>query len=215
MQLLKVNPEKPENEVIAQAAKAIYAGQVIAAPTDTVYGLLADPFNASATKRIYELKGRAFDKPLILLVADRECLDRFAVNILPSALNAVKHFWPGALTVILQASDITPRSILSGGASVGFRQPAHPVMLRLLEAVGGVLASTSANLSGGHSSINVANIIKTFSDKLDLILDAGISPIGRESSIVDFTREPPRLLREGHITQADLKNIVGKLTFNT
>jgi L-threonylcarbamoyladenylate synthase len=207
--LIKVDPIYPDPEVLRQAAEVIRGGGIVAAPTDTVYGLLADPDNAAAVARIYAIKGRARRQPLILLIADLAMLPSLCGDIPESAGKAMERFWPGGLTLVLEKSPALPDTF-SGDASIGIRWPRHEVVEGLIKAAARPLASTSANLSGRPPATSAEMVLEELSGKVDLILDAGPSPRGEASSVLDFAGgEPPRLLRPGSISRQELEAVLG------
>jgi L-threonylcarbamoyladenylate synthase len=198
-EIITVNANNMRAEQIEKATTVLRAGGVIAAPTDTVYGLLCDPHNENAIRRIYEIKGRDWRQPLILLVADIEMVEKLAAQVPEAAREAMARFWPGALTVILPRGAVTPEGILGGGNTVGFRWPHHAVTCALIRAAGGALASTSVNRSGAPAASNRAEIDPVLAKKIDLIVDTESTPKGVESTIVDFSMEPARVIRQGAI----------------
>lgn len=209
-QILQINPIAPELDKLSQAADLLRRGGVVATPTDTVYGLVADPANQLAVERIYHIKGRDYHLPLILLISDMTMLAPLYRELPNLARVAVAHFWPGALTIILEKSPAVPDFVVSGGSSVGVRLPAHPVLTGLVAAAGFPLASTSANPSGQPPATSAAQVA-ALGDAVDLILDAGPAPLGVASSVLDCTTVPPRLLREGSITRAELARLLGQI----
>ncbi len=209
--ILEIDAENPQPERLEEAAAAIWHGGIVAAPTDTVYGLFADPANGEAVGRIYEVKGRDFRRPLILLVADMEMVERLQPHIPDVARKAMEQFWPGGLTVILEKTTAVPDHLLAGGTTVGLRLPAHPVTTGLIEAVGFPLASTSANRSGQPAAANPEVIAETFADEMEMVINSGPAPVGRESSVVDFTQSPPLLVREGCFSRQILEAAIGRL----
>jgi L-threonylcarbamoyladenylate synthase len=209
MKILQIDADTPQPECIAEAAKVIRIGGVIACPTDTVYGLLCDPMNKDTVQRIYDIKGRDFGKPLILLVAEQDDVGRYASDVPESARKAMHHFWPGALTVILPAGQAAPQSILAGGDTIGFRMPNHELVLALIRAVGFPLASTSANRSGQLSVSTAQDVVAALENTIDMVIDGGATPLGMESTIVDFT-VPTRFLREGSIPREEVVRVIGE-----
>jgi L-threonylcarbamoyladenylate synthase len=209
--LLKIDPAHPDPELLQQAAAALRQGGVIAAPTDTVYGLFADPANEAAVGRIYIVKGRDFCQPLILLITAWEMLPPLCLEIPLLARKAMEHFWPGGLTVILPKSPAVP-SYISRSETIGIRWPKHLVMEGLLKAFGAPLASTSANRSGRPAATSAAAVQEALGGGIDLIIDAGPSPLGEPSTVLDFTSGAiPRLLRSGSISPEDLADVLGPL----
>jgi L-threonylcarbamoyladenylate synthase len=197
--------------VIAMAAAALARGELVGMPTETVYGLAADARNPAAIRRIFTLKGRPADHPLIVHLADASEISQWARDIPPVAYELARRFWPGPLTLILQrASDVS--DLLTGGQStVGLRVPAHPVARALLHAFGGALAAPSANRFGRISPTTAAHVREDFGSALPLVLEGGSSEIGLESTIVDLSDGAPRVLRPGAISLAQLAQVLGAL----
>jgi L-threonylcarbamoyladenylate synthase len=209
--ILKIDAEDPEPERLEEAAGVIWRGGIAAVPTDTVYGLAADPANERAVRRIFEVKGRDCRQPLVLLAADMEMVARLDLEMPELAQKAMAHFWPGGLTVIVGKGPKVPEYPLAGSGSVGLRRPAHKAAVGLIEAAGFLLASTSANRSGEPSAISAEMAADIFRGEIEMVIDSGAAPAGRESSVVDFTQSPPRLLREGCISRETLERILGGL----
>lgn len=213
--LLTIDANHPEPELLAQAADFLRRGGVIAAPTDTVYGLLADPADPVAVRRIYEIKGRDFRRPLILLVSSIAMAEQYCSRLPDLARSAMQHFWPGALTIILERSAAVPDHLLAGGNTIGLRMPNHAVPLGLMDTLGFPLASTSANRSTQPAATCASQIAVAFPAELDLIIDSGVAPLARESSVVDFTPtlagDPPRLLREGAVARGRFARLLGPI----
>lgn len=190
---------------IREAAEALVRGRLVAFPTETVYGLGARADRAEAVLRIFAAKGRPSGNPLIVHVADREAA-RALASEWPDAAEALgRAFWPGPLTLVVRRE---PRSIVdeacAGGATVGVRVPAHPVALELLRIAGVPVAAPSANRSTTISPTTAEHVLKTLEGRVDVVLDAGPTGFGIESTIVDVTRVPMRLLRHGAIPLADI-----------
>jgi L-threonylcarbamoyladenylate synthase len=195
--------ERPEiwAEALQQAVDLLRAGSIVAFPTDTVYGIAADPWNEAALAAIYTAKGRPEGKPLALLVAEVDQVGRLTTEISKEARHLMERFWPGALTLVLPASpDLSP-SLLAGRSTLGVRMPDHPVALALLRAFGGPLATTSANLSGEPDLLTAQAVEATLGSRIPLLLDGGNSPGGAPSTVLDLTVRPPRILRPGPLTR--------------
>jgi L-threonylcarbamoyladenylate synthase len=200
---------KADSAAIAEAARLLRAGQVVAMPTETVYGLAADATDAQACARIFEVKQRPSFDPLIVHVLDLEAAGALAsIHTLVPAL--AKAFWPGPLTLVLPKTAAVPDIVTSGLATVAIRVPAHPVARALLEAVGRPLAAPSANLFGCLSPTTAEHVEEQLGDLIPLILDGGPCEVGVESSIVDLSGEEPRLLRAGGISKEDLEAVLGR-----
>ena len=194
--LIKVTADNMK--VIHEAAEIIKSGGLVAFPTETVYGLGADGFNEVACQSIYEVKGRPLDKPLSLMVANREMIDNIAeVSILAERL--IKEFLPGALTLILPKKSTVPDFVTAGGQTVGVRMPDNDIALALIKATGCPIAAPSANLSNEPPPTTAQEVFKYLNGRVPLILDGGMCQFGISSTIVDLTKDKPCILREGAV----------------
>jgi len=208
-----IQPVTPES--LHEAALLLCAGQLVAFPTETVYGLGADAANPQAVARIFAAKGRPQDHPVIVHVRDGADVSRWASDVPPSALRLIEHFWPGPLTLILRRADGVPDAVTGGQDTVGLRCPDHPVAQALLaafaEAEGsGALAAPSANRFGRISPTLARHVAEEFGDQVPLVLDGGKCQVGIESTILDLSRGMPMLLRPGHIGPAALARVLGE-----
>ena len=193
--------------VIAKAVALLRAGQVVALPTETVYGLGADALNPAAVARIFALKGRPADHPLIVHLPPDEPLEQWAADVPPAARALAQAFWPGPLTMILARGARVPRAVTGGQDTVALRVPDHPVALALLRAFGSGIAAPSANRFGHLSPTTAAHVRDEFGDALPLVLDGGPCRVGIESTIVDLTRGTPVVLRPGAVSAADIARV--------
>ena len=201
---------------MAGAAANLLAGNLVAFPTETVYGLGADACNAAAVARIYSVKGRPADHPLIVHVPSMDALGDWASDVPEYAISLGRDFWPGPMTLIMKRSELAADFVTGGQDTVGIRVPAHPVALGLLEAftrVGGKgVAAPSANRFGNVSPTTAQAVSDELSDYLsqsDVILDGGACDVGVESTIIDCTTDAPRILRPGAITQEMIEHSTG------
>jgi len=197
-------PEHPSTPTIAEAVAILRGGGLLAIPTETVYGLAANARNAEAVARIFALKGRPSDHPLIVHIAGTDAIEAWASTIPESAKQLATHFWPGPLTLILKKRSDVPDAVTGGQDTVGLRSPDHPLTLSLLRAFGGGLAAPSANRFGRISPTSASHVRDEFGENAPPILDGGPCPVGIESTIVDLSQSPPRILREGHIRREQL-----------
>lgn len=172
-------------------------GGLIAVPTETVYGLAGNGLDEKAVAEIYEVKGRPEVKPLSLMVHDAALMERYCENVPPQAYTLAKRFWPGPLTIVMKAKPCVPEIVRAGGETVGLRCPDHPLTLELLEKSGVPFAAPSANPSGEPSPKNADSVLKYFDGKIDAVLDGGECGIGCESTLIDLSRTPYRILRQG------------------
>ena len=191
---------------IAQAADAIRAGQLVAVPTETVYGLAGNGLDPAAVAQIYEIKGRPAVKPLSLMVHDASAMARYCADVPPAAYTLAEAFWPGPLTIVLRAQDCVPEIVRAGGQTVGLRCPDHPATLALIEAAQLPLAAPSANPSGAPSPKTADDVLAYFDGQIAAVIDGGPCGIGRESTLVDLSHTPYRILRSAADTSAD-KNV--------
>lgn len=202
----------PDTEAIARAAARLAAGEVVAFPTETVYGLGADATNPVATARIFTLKGRPADHPLIVHIADAAALESWTRKVPPQAHALAARFWPGPLTLILERSVRVPNAVTGGQESVGIRCPAHPVaqaLLREFARLGsGAVAAPSANRFGHVSPTTAQHVRDEFGAELP-VLDGGACEVGLESTIVDLSRGSAVLLRPGGIARDAIEQVLG------
>ena len=197
---------------LARAAELLRAGAVVAFPTETVYGLGADGLNAAAVAKIFAAKGRPADNPVILHVAsfaDALALWDATGAQIELARKLADRFWPGPLTLLLKAASHIPSVVTAGLPTVAVRQPNHPLALRLIRQVGRPLAAPSANLSGRPSPTSAEHVLRTLTDRIDGVVDGGSTAVGLESTVVDLTCTPPRILRPGAISAAQLAEQLG------
>ena len=194
-------------QAISRGLAVIQRGGLIAFPTDTVYGLAADPHNAAAIDKIYAAKGRDMSKAVAVLIGEVTHLTRVASSLTPPAEKLAARFWPGALTLILPRREDLPDN-LSAYATIGVRMPDHSFAIRLLQSTG-PLATTSANLSGGADAKTAAEVLLQLNGRLELILDGGACPGGVPSTVVDCTGADVRILRQGAIPAEEIYKIVG------
>ena len=185
----------------------ISKGGVIAFLTDTFYGLGADPFNADAVARVRDLKGREDDKPILLLISDRDQVDRLISGRPESFTRAAEEFWPGPLTIIASAVAALPETITAGTGTVGLRLPADLRVRELVRDCGGVLTATSANPSGREPARSAQQVAEYFPTGLDLIVDDGEVTVTEPSTVLDVLTSPPRVVREGLISRHVIEHL--------
>lgn len=202
----KISRKNPDLSILKEAARILESGGIVVFPTDTVYGLAAGAFNSEAQKNIYKLKGRSFDKPLILMASSVEQLSRL-VEIHEKAVKMAGKFWPGPLTLICHTTYLG-KLAMGGRHNCGVRIPGDPVMLKLLDLCGFPLATTSANPSKKESAKTGRKAAEYFEGKVDLILDSGKCELSRESSVVDATHFPFVVLREGCVSKKELQKYI-------
>ena len=196
---------------IADAVAALRRGELLAIPTETVYGLAADARDPQAVARIFALKGRPADHPLIVHIADARQLPQWAIDIPAQAYRLAETYWPGPLTLILRKHPAVPDAVTGGQDTIGLRCPDNPLTLALLQAFGGGLAAPSANRFGRISPTRAEHVRAEFGERCPLVLDGGACRVGIESTIVDLHRSPPRILRHGHIRAEQLLPLIPDL----
>lgn len=197
---------------VRQAATLLRGGNVVALPTETVYGLAANALDAKAVARIFEIKGRPARNPIIVHVASIEMARTCVTAWPPLAEKLARSFWPGPLTVVLPRSKVIPDIVTATGPTVGIRWPSHPLIQAVIRECGFPLAAPSANLSNQLSPTNAGHVQKSLGDKISLIVDGGQCQVGIESTVLDLTAAPPRLLRPGMIHEQALLAVTGQLT---
>ena len=206
MQTLRLTPEDT-----AAAAAILRRGGLVGIPTETVYGLGADGLNSEAVAHIFEAKGRPQDNPLILHIPEAGWLDRYCRDIPDSAYALARAYWPGPLTMILRRKPLVPDVVTAGLDTVGMRCPAHPVCRAILRVAQVPVAAPSGNTSGRPSPTTAAHMLEDMDGKIDAVVDGGPCAVGVESTIVDLTETPPRLLRPGGITLEQLEAVLGEV----
>lgn len=211
MYIERVDPASPDRRIIAIAAALLREGRLVAFPTETVYGLGANALDASAVEGIYRAKGRPAYNPLIVHIAEAAYAHDIVAEWTAAADALASRFWPGPLTLVLPKQPNVPDSVTAGLATVAVRVPSHPVAHALLVAAALPIAAPSANKSTEVSPTTGAHVAKSLGDAVDLILDAGPTPVGIESTVVDLSTPIPTLLRPGTISLTQLEAVVGEL----
>ena len=198
-----------ESAAVEQAADILRRGGLLAIPTETVYGLGADGLNADAVRHIFEAKGRPQDNPLILHIPDASWLARYCKDVPETAYRLAGRFWPGPLTMILPKADCVPLVTTGGLETVGMRCPDHAVTRAIIAAAGVPVAAPSANTSGRPSCTTAAHVREDMDGRIDGVVDGGPCRVGVESTIIDLTCTPPRLLRPGGLPLESLEAVLG------
>ena len=206
----KVDPRQIDEHIMEQAGQLIAEGELVAFPTETVYGLGGDALHPEAAKKIYAAKGRPSDNPLIVHIAEFSDMERVAKTIPEQAKKLADAFWPGPLTMIVWKSDAVPSATTGGMDTVAVRMPNHPVALDLIRKSGCLIAAPSANTSGRPSPTEAQHVAEDLSGRIAMILDGGPVGIGIESTIIDLTEDKPMVLRPGYITPEMLSEVLGE-----
>ena len=212
--VLRINSQEPELEKIRIAADFIKKGGLVAFPTETVYGLGADALNPKAVLALFEAKRRPVDNPPIVHVGDVKDVYRLTKKVPRKAERLMTRFWPGPLTLIFERSEIVPDVTVASLDTIGIRMPRHWVALALIRGSGCPIAAPSANLAGKPSPTSAKHVLDDLNGRIDVILDAGPTHIGVESTVLDMTVEPPQILRPGGTPYEVLKEVLGKVELN-
>ncbi len=195
---------KADSKGIARASRIILQGGIVAFPTETFYGLGADAGDVVALQKVFQIKGREENKPLLLLVAGRTWVQDLVKKISPAAEALIERFWPGPLTLVFEASAHLPPILTANTGKVGLRVSSHPVTQALVQAVGRAITGTSANLSGQASPSLAAQVSQALGKKVDAILDGGKTAGGLGSTVLDVSAVLPKIIRQGAISQEEL-----------
>ena len=201
--------EKANEASIAKAAELLKQGEIVAIPTETVYGIAASAFDGNAVKKIFEAKGRPQDNPLIVHIDRMEMLDGLVSRVPEGARKLAEAFWPGPLTIIMPRGDKVADEVCAGLDTVAIRMPSHPVARAVIAASGLPLAAPSANLSGSPSPTTAADVLADMDGRIPLILDGGACSVGVESTVISLAGAQPVLLRPGYITKEQLEDAMG------
>lgn len=206
-----MNTKRLTEKNMDEAAAILRDGGLVGIPTETVYGLGANGLNEEAVAHIFEAKGRPQDNPLILHIPDASWLERYCKDIPLTAYKLADAYWPGPMTMILRRKDIVPDAVTAGLDTVGMRCPAHPLCRAIIDAAGVPVAAPSGNTSGRPSPTTAQHMLEDMEGKIDAIVDGGPCSVGVESTIIDLTETPARLLRPGGITLEQLEAVLGEV----
>jgi L-threonylcarbamoyladenylate synthase len=201
----KVDPLHPEKSILDEAAAIIRGGGVVVFPTRCLYGLATDAFNVRAVQRIFAIKQRSADKPILVLIHSKTQLNRLVGPIPPDATVLMDHFWQGNITFLLKSNPALPHGLTAGTGKIGVRMAGHPVAAALVQRLDNPITGTSANLSTAAGCRRIAQLPPEVAHAADLILDAGTLKGGTGSTILDVTVTPPRMMRSGGISEAQIK----------
>jgi L-threonylcarbamoyladenylate synthase len=208
--IIDIDFADPQRRPVQTVKNALDHGGVIGFPTDTFYGLGADPFNITAVAEIFRIKNRSAQKPILVLIADIEQLPELveAEEISPTAKKLMAGLWPGPLTLLFKARAGLPAELTAGSGKIGVRLPAHPFTRELIRHIGRPLTATSANLSGGPAARTAQEVERLFGAHLALIVDGGPATAQTASTVLDTTVTPPRLMREGALTLERIRAVL-------
>lgn len=198
-----------ESTAFSRALELLRAGEIVALPTDTVYGIMADGYNADAIEKLFVAKDRPSHKAIQLLIADASDLERVAAHVSTDARRLAETFFPGGLTLIVEARADLPKNLRADTNTIGVRLPDAPLVRELARALGRPLAATSANRSGGANPRTAQDALKDLDGRIALIVDGGATPGNLASTVLDCTVEPPRVLRAGAIALTEIEKILG------
>ncbi len=197
-----------------KGAQLIENGEIVAFPTDTVYGLGADATNDEAVKKIFKAKGRPMDRPISVLVANVEDLDKYATDVPEAVKKLAAKFWPGPLTIILKNKGLLAPSVTPGKTTVGLRMPDHPLTLEFIEKCGTPLSTPSANSTGRPSPTRAEHVMDDLDGKIPAVIDGGETSFGIESTVIDFSNpNKPLILRPGNITKEAIEATINKIVY--
>ena len=208
--MIKINPEHPEPDRIDEAVAILKSGGVIALPTETFYGLGADARNEQAIEKIFGIKGRDFNNPILVVIGDRNHLESFAAEIPEAARKLMDRFWPGPLTIVFRAALSVSPKLTAGGAKIGIRLTSHPIAMAIAKRLGGPVTATSANRSGAPECSSAAEVLSQLQGRIDDVVDGGQTMGGKGSTLVDVTVYPPKVLREGMIPSSLIQDTLAR-----
>lgn len=207
--IIKLDPLHPDEQRLREAAAVLREGKTVAFPTETFYALGVSAFQEKAIQHVFSIKGRTFDQPLPLIIHGDSMLEEIAARVPDAARTLMRLFWPGPLSLIVEASKKIPPLLTAFTGTVAVRDSSHPVARLLIEIAGIPVTSTSANVSGDPSCASPEAVQAQIGDLIDLIIDGGPTPGGLPSTIVDLTVSPPRIVREGAVSARRLAPFLG------
>jgi len=206
-----VSPQHPEPGIISEAALVLRQGGLVAFPTETVYGLAADAFSESAIQKVFDAKGRPADNPLIVHIAEMSSLSSITASFPEVGTTLARTFWPGPLTLVVRRTDRVSDLVTAGLDTVAVRMPNHAVALSLIRTLGRGIVAPSANISGRPSPTSAQHVWDDLRGRIDIILDAGPTRIGVESTVLDITLDPPVILRKGGLSKEAIETVIGRI----
>lgn len=206
---VKLDPSSPDVQLLQKAVAFLQEGRTVAYPTETFYALGVSAYHEQAIQKVFAIKGRTFDKPLPLIICGEAMLESAVVHIPECARTLIRRFWPGPLTLIFRASEKIPPSLTASTGTVAVRDSSHSLARLLVQSAGIPITATSANVSGGTGCSSADEVEQQLGDRIDLIIDGGITPGGLPSTIIDLTGSPHRIIREGAISTQLLRPFLG------
>lgn len=205
--IYRIDPEQPDLSMIDEAANVVKKGGTLVFPTRTLYGIGVDAFNPEAVNRVFQIKQRAMQNPLSVLIKSIEDVTSLAAEVPSAAVKFMEQFWPGRLTIVFKARPDVPSNLTAGTGKIGIRIPEHPVAVQLVSSLDSPLTGTSANLSG-HPGVNcIKDLPLEIIKRVDLVIDSGKLKGGIGSTVVDVTTCPPTIIREGEVSKDELFRI--------
>jgi L-threonylcarbamoyladenylate synthase len=209
MEIIKINPERIEEKKLKRAAKVLKKGGIVSYPTETFYGLGADPLNEQAAAKVYRIKGRNFKQPLLLIISEVEDIVRFGFSLPPEFHKLTRLFWPGPLTIALPAPSGLPDYLLGEGGGVAFRLSSNKIARELSRHFCRPITGTSANRSGKPPVTTAAEVADEVGEEIELIIDGGKTKGGPPSTVINLAIEPPCIVRAGAIKKEELEQALG------
>jgi L-threonylcarbamoyladenylate synthase len=207
-EILKIGAENSKEKILTRAVEILTGGGIIAYPTETFYGLGVDATNEKAIKKIFAAKGRDFKNPVSLIIGHADDIYPLVQDVPQTAKKLMAAFWPGALTIVFQASDKISPLLTAGSDKIGLRVSSHPLALKIVQKLKKTLTATSANLSGAPECTLASQVARQIGDKIDAIIDFGATPGNAGSTIIDITCDPPVVLREGVISTKTIEKCI-------
>jgi L-threonylcarbamoyladenylate synthase len=211
MMIYKVDPEQISQEAISRAASALRQKKLVIFPTETVYGLAADAFDAGAAARVFAAKHRLLTEALPVQIEDKNDIKKVAESVPAAGMKLIERFFPGPLTLVLKKHANIPEIVTANGPNIGVRMPSHPVALALLWEFGCPIIATSANISGGLDPTTAADAVAQIGEDVEIVLDAGPAQFGQASTVVDVTGNTPRILRVGALPVEEIISVIGEV----
>lgn len=212
--IIKIDQENYFNKILNYPAKVLKEGGLVAFPTETVYGLGCNALDEEAITKIFEVKGRPGDNPLIVHISEIEMLDSLVKDYSGIVKKVISKFWPGPLTIVFRSSDLVPSAVTAGLDTVAIRMPSNAIAQKLIEIADVPVAAPSANLSGKPSPTSAKHVIDDLSGKIECIIDGGDCEVGLESTVLDMSSNQPTILRPGGVTIEELRNVIPSVIYD-